>query len=154
MIFVKNKIVFESEEEITFHKAEKKTLRRENKGVRAGFQQQLKEREYLIKNQQEILAKKEKLAEYLLDRSVKQFENEYSENRAAFVFKHMKDRFWNLKNCFNNLARRVETMKMRRGLKKIKHASSENLKISSLRNMLLGAFKRYGFRYIKHAFDT
>ncbi|CAG9315987.1 unnamed protein product [Blepharisma stoltei] len=152
--YIKRKIIHYSEEEITIHVAEKKQMKREHKGVRAGFQQQLKERENVIKTQQDNLGKKEQLVQFLLERGVKQFESEYSENKAAFAFKAMKDRFMRIKNTMASFTRRIEKMKMRKGLKKIKHAASENQKINSLRDLLLGAFKRYGVRYMKNAFDN
>lgn len=60
-----------SEEVISGHVREKKIMRREHKGVRAGLQRQVSERDALLNHNKAQIAKQGRLIEHMMDKNVK-----------------------------------------------------------------------------------
>ena len=86
MGFVKNTNEAWSEETITGHVRDKKIMRREHKGVRAGLQRQVTERDAILNQNKSQIAKQGKLINFMMDKNVHQYETEYSMNKASYVF--------------------------------------------------------------------
>ena len=115
--------------------------------------QQLENKEQAINQCLETIKYEEKVKEFLLNRGVKYFEQEYSENKASFAFKALKTRYLAIKSTVLHFAELVKRLQKKNAFIGIKTEARQNFQISSVRALLSGAFLRYGFRYLRNLFD-
>jgi hypothetical protein len=153
-LFLKKKIEQISEETITFHVNEKKQMRRDMKELRSGLENQVKEKEGIIQETNMQVQKLDKLSDFLMKRTCKEMDCEFTENKAAWAFRHWQKRYYALKHSLSYVMSKTQQFALKRALKNIRQAAHENVKISSVRNMLINAFKNYSYRFVRNAFDT
>ena len=152
-MFVKLQIQKWASVQIETKVKEKKILRAEAKHSKNEYEKNIYEKESEILAVSTKAQKMKKLSNFLLFRGIKSAESEYSVNKAAYFFEIMKKRYFSLKFRLFSLVKNIKVLNIRRGFRDIKTYCLENLKISSLRNMLVNVFKRYGVRLLRSEFD-
>lgn len=152
--FIKRKFEAWSTTEIMTIKKNTKTIQREAKMTKEALQNEIVAKESTISQCQSQIEYENKVKEFLLARSTRYFEEEYSENKAAFAFKAMKERYLNIKNTVLSLAELIQSLKKKNALIAIKTEARQNSQINSIRSMLTEAFRRYSSRYLRNKFDT
>ena len=58
-----------------------------------------------------------------------------------------------MKNLLSFVMSKTQQCVKKHAVKAMKSTAAENKKIAELKNMLTGAFKRYGYRFTRNAFD-
>lgn len=134
-------------------KNEHQLLRSQMKKTQTDMQKEIELQKGKIVEMNVLLVKNTKFSEFLLSKKAREAENDFSVPKTAFFFNAMKSRFYHIKNNIYSMAKNIKKINIRRGLRDIKSYCLENLKVSGLRSMLLGTFKRYSQRALRNNFD-
>lgn len=153
MNFIKSKLQETTHTQAAIHRKEKKTLRSENKKIRSELEKEIENKQGIIQTITSETQKAAKINDFLLNKGIQYLKQEYSINKAAYFFEIMKQRYYNMKSVLNALGNSIKHINTRRGIRDIKAYCLENLKITSLRNMLVTSFKKFGFRVLRNEFD-
>ncbi|OMJ95658.1 hypothetical protein SteCoe_905 [Stentor coeruleus] len=153
MIYIKNKFETISKIEMNGIKKQAKIQKRVAKGTEEVLKKQIEDRENIISECEKKIAFEEKVKEFLLDRSVKQFESEYSENRAAFAFKVMKERFQGIKHQVSKFSQLFHFLRKKNAFISIKSKARQTYQLNMVEDLLIGLCKKYRLRYLRNKFD-
>ena len=153
-IYIRRKFEAWSSTEISKHIKNTKLAQREAKGTQESLQKQVADREIIINQCENKIEYEAKVKEFLLMRGIRYFDTEYSENRAAFAFKAMKERYARIKRTVLGLADLIQFLKKKSALIAIKTEARQTHEYNSIKSMLTEAFRRYSSRYLRHKFDT
>lgn len=151
--YIKNKKVHEDSQEITKHIKTIKAANRATKELKLKLEDDISNRDNTIILLNKSLEKQEKVKEFLLTRSVYQYETEYSESRASFAFKAMKNRYFAIKNTLTSFVKKLKLIQKRSALSLIFEDVRQQIYINSLSNTLIGTFKKFNRRYLRNLFD-
>jgi hypothetical protein len=153
LVFVKLKTQKNSSLVVERHKKDLATFKMETKKMKSLLEQEIETKTVEIEGLSRDLTKMERFSEFLLSKTGKNLEENYSITRAGYFFNVMKERYYNMKSILNDFASTLRTVNIRRGLRDIKGYCLEILKISSLKNMLFNVFRKYGIRSLRNEFD-
>ena len=153
-IYIRRKFEAWSSVEISKHQKNTKNLTRVAKGVQESLEKQVADREMTIKECESKIEYEARVKKFLLMRGIRYFETEYSENRASFAFKAMKERYARIKKTVLSLADLIQFLKKKNALIAIKTEARQTHEYNSIKSMLTEAFRRYSSRYLRHKFDT
>lgn len=154
LIFLKNHVALASQVEIKKHIHEKKVVNRAHKEAQGKLEAEISTKEIKIKQLDTILKKELRIKDYLLKRSTKQFNQEYSESRAGFAFRAMKARYEGIKVQTIQLARRIKLAQKKRAFETILETVKHQIFINNLYDKLYSTFQKYSKQYLKRLFET
>lgn len=154
MIYIKNKFENLTKIEMTGIKKQAKIQRRVAKGTEDVLKKQIEDRENVISECEKRIEYEDKIKEFLLDRSVRQFETEYTETRAAFAFKAMKDRYQSIKHITLKFAGLFQFLRKKNAFISIKSEARQTYQLNMVEDLLTGLCKKFRLRFIRNRFDT
>ena len=154
LLFIKKKFEVLSEIEITSLKKSGKAMQREAKGVQESLQKVIQEKENIINLCEDQIVYTEKVNEFLLNRSTKQFESEYSESRAMFAFKAMKERYQGIKKRVLRFSDFFVFLRKKNAMLAIKDQAKNVENHRKYRLFVENYCKKFNKRFLRNRFDT
>lgn len=152
---VANKIIqAEADETINGHVHDKKEMRRDAAAVKAGLEKEVSDRDELITSQFAEIGKLNTRQQRMLCKSVATASTDYSENKAAYVFKMWAARHRCVKRSLRKVMKTTLSSVLKVAILNIKSAAAQEFKVNRIRCILIGAFKRYSRRGLKNLFYT
>ena len=154
IMFIKKKWEVMSEIEISSLKKNTKAIQREAKGFQENLQKVIQEKESIIEECEGQIIYTEKINEFLLNRAVRHFEEEYSENRAMFAFKAMKERYLAIKKRVINFSDFFVLLRKKFALMAIKE-KAKNVENHNKYYLFVESYcKKFNRRFLKNRFNA
>ena len=154
IMFIKKKWEVMSEIEITSLRKNTKAIQREAKGNQENLQKIILEKESIIEECEGQIVYTEKINDFLLNRAVRHFEEEYSENRAMFAFKAMKERYLAIKKRVINFSDFFVLLRKKFALMAIKEKAKNVENHNKYYLFVEGYCKKFNRRFLKNRFNA